>query len=222
MRLRSSRTSSGSHVSRFHTLFTLWLMPLCLGSSSLYLYSVLSSSSRTFWQASTISLRSFFCWSLSSRSERTISTSWRIIERPRTLSSPKVSSDELYAQETYSSEISLNCFGAPTKSFRILLASSIAAIKSPTLKPKLIVNVKHSSVNSTREARLRGIGTRENRERKKTALIAFRASSTLSLTRRSLGRLGLDALATSSCIGTLISHTLVNYFGLYMSRRDRR
>jgi hypothetical protein len=67
----------------------------------------------------------------------------------------------------------LNCFGAPTKSFRILLASSIAGIKSPTLKPKLIVNVKHSSVNSVQEGRLREIGIKESRERKKIALIAF-------------------------------------------------
>jgi hypothetical protein len=40
--------------------------------------------------------------------------------------------------------MSLNCFGAPTNSFRILLASSIAAMKSPTLKPKLIVKLVRS------------------------------------------------------------------------------
>lgn len=40
---------------------------------------------------------------------------------------------------TYSSEISLNWLGASTKSLRSLLASSITAIKSPILKPKLIV-----------------------------------------------------------------------------------
>jgi hypothetical protein len=39
----------------------------------------------------------------------------------------------------YSSETALNWLGASTKSLRILLASSITAMKSPTLKPKLIV-----------------------------------------------------------------------------------
>jgi hypothetical protein len=40
---------------------------------------------------------------------------------------------------THSTEMSLNWLGASTNSFRILLASSIAVMKSPTLKPKLIV-----------------------------------------------------------------------------------
>ena len=97
IRLRSSRISSGSHVSRFHVLFTLLVIPLCLGSNSLYLPSVFSSSSRTFWQVSTISFRSFFCWSLSSCSDRTTSTSWRIMERLRTLSNGEVSGGESYA-----------------------------------------------------------------------------------------------------------------------------
>jgi len=39
----------------------------------------------------------------------------------------------------YSSETAWNWLGASTKSLRILLASSITAMKSPTLKPKLIV-----------------------------------------------------------------------------------
>jgi hypothetical protein len=38
--------------------------------------------------------------------------------------------------------MSLNWLGALTNSFRALLASSITAIKSPTLKPKLIVALK--------------------------------------------------------------------------------
>jgi hypothetical protein len=42
-------------------------------------------------------------------------------------------------RRAYSSEIALNWLGASTKSLRILLASSITAIKSPVLKPKLIV-----------------------------------------------------------------------------------
>jgi len=40
--------------------------------------------------------------------------------------------------------MSLNWLGASTNSFRILLASSIAAIKSPTLKPKLIAKLARS------------------------------------------------------------------------------
>ena len=43
------------------------------------------------------------------------------------------------ARTAYSSEIALNWLGAPMKSFRIFLVSSIAAIRSPMLKPKLIV-----------------------------------------------------------------------------------
>jgi hypothetical protein len=43
------------------------------------------------------------------------------------------------ARRAYSSEIALNWPGASTNSLRILLASSITAMKSPTLKPKLIV-----------------------------------------------------------------------------------
>jgi hypothetical protein len=42
-------------------------------------------------------------------------------------------------RETDSSEIALNWFGASTNRVRILLASSIAVRKSPTLKSKLIV-----------------------------------------------------------------------------------
>jgi hypothetical protein len=50
-----------------------------------------------------------------------------------------VSRDQILIQAAYSSETALNWPGASTNSFRILFASSIAAIKSPTLKPKLIV-----------------------------------------------------------------------------------
>ncbi len=80
--------------------------------------------------------------------------------------------------------MSLNCFGAPTKSFRILLASSNTGIKSPTLKPKLIVNDKRNSLNRTREGKVRDYGMRESRERKKIAQMALQTSSPFSLTRQ--------------------------------------
>ena len=187
--------SPGSPVSRFHAFFTLLLMPFCLGSNSLYLSRVLSSSSRTFRQASTISLRSFFCWSLSSHSDRT-STSWRIMERLRTLSNQAVSGGESYAWGTYSSEMSLNCFGASTNSFRILLASSIAAVKSPTLKPKLIVisstalSLAHQKV---------GCGKVENKRRMPCWLWGHVVCTQPH--GLNLGRFELDALAKSSLHG---------------------
>jgi hypothetical protein len=139
MRLRSSRMSSGSHLSRFQTLFNFLLKFPWLDSNSPYLSSVFSSSSRTFRQLPEISCRSVFCWSLSSRSERTTSTSWRTIERLLTLVNQGVSNGQPYAQVTHSSEMSLNWLGAPTNSFRILLASSIAVMKSLILNPKLIL-----------------------------------------------------------------------------------
>jgi hypothetical protein len=138
MRLRSSRISSGSHLSLIQTLFTFLLKFLQLDSSSPYLSSVFSSSSRTFRQLREIPCRSVFCWSFRSHSDRT-STSWRTIERLLTLLNQAISNHRSYARLTHSLEISLNWLGAPIKSLRILLASSIAAIKSPILNPKLIL-----------------------------------------------------------------------------------
>jgi hypothetical protein len=51
-----------------------------------------------------------------------------------------------------SSEMSLNWLGASTNSLRILLASSIAEMKSPTLKPKLIVTLNTVSLPHKKES----------------------------------------------------------------------
>ena len=153
IRLRSSRMSLGSHANRFHALFTVLVTPFCLDSNSMYLSNVLCSSSRTFLQLSEISWRSVFCCWLSSYSDRTISTSWRTIERLLTLSSQAVSSRQPYDQVTHSSEISLNWLGAPTNSLRTLLTNSIIAMKSPILVPMLILTFDRPHHRIRRKAR---------------------------------------------------------------------
>jgi hypothetical protein len=57
---------------------------------------------------------------------------------------------KMVVRVAYSSEMALNWLGASTKSLRILLASSITVIKSPILKPKLIV-VSSTSLLSAHE-----------------------------------------------------------------------
>jgi hypothetical protein len=66
-----------------------------------------------------------------------------IEEENRETSDPVPSSESavlrMVIRVAYSSKIALTWSGASIKSLRILLASSITVIKSPTLKPKLIV-----------------------------------------------------------------------------------
>ena len=85
MRSRSCLMSSGSHLILFQTLFTLLLTLLWPDLSSSYLSNACSSWLRTFLQPFAICFSSASCSLLSSRSERTTSTSRRIIERLLTL-----------------------------------------------------------------------------------------------------------------------------------------
>jgi hypothetical protein len=75
--------------------------------------------------------------------EFAIGEDFDIVEDNREASDPVLSSESAVLKMVFrvacSSEIALNWLGASTKSLRILLASSITAMKSPTLKPKLIV-----------------------------------------------------------------------------------
>ena len=145
IRERRSRMSSGSNFNLFHTLRDLSLKPLELVSRPQYLSRTLPSAVSTLRHPSRMSCKAVFCWSVSSRLGRTSSTSRTTFERLLTLLNQTVGIRRVATGMAHSSEIALNWPGESTNCFRILLASSYTAIKSPMLKPKLIVSSNTAS-----------------------------------------------------------------------------
>lgn len=144
VRERRSRMSSGSSVSLFHTLRDLSLKLLGPVSGSQYLSRTPSSAVSTLRHPSRMSCKVVFCRSVSSRLGRTSSTSRTTFERLLTLLNQTVRIRRVAAGMPHSSEIALNWPGESTNCFRIFLASSYTAIKSPTLTT-LIVNSNTTS-----------------------------------------------------------------------------
>jgi hypothetical protein len=145
MRERRSRMSSGSNFSLFHTLRDLSPKTLGLIPRPQYSSRTLSSAMSTLRHPSRMSCKVVFCWSVSSRLGRTSSTSRTTFERLLTLLNRTVGTRRVATGMAHSSEIALNWPGESTNCFRILLASSYTTIRSPMLKPKLIVNSNTTS-----------------------------------------------------------------------------
>jgi hypothetical protein len=104
----------------------------------------------------TISFNPELCWLANSRSERTTSTSWRIMQRLLTLLYYRVSIGTVNYRTTHSSKIDPNWLGTSANCFRILFASWRVASESPTSKPKLIVTMNTGCWNSQIEEWLYG------------------------------------------------------------------
>ena len=141
MRLWNRSMSFWSHLSLFRTLrdFPPKLFPP--ESNSWYPSSVLSISLRTLRHPCAIPANSIFCSLVSSRLGTTTSTSWRTMARLRTLLNRSISIRKLIARWTHSSDIALNWSGASINCWRIWFASWSTVMKSPILKPKLIVTL---------------------------------------------------------------------------------
>lgn len=107
IRPRNPSMSFWSQVSLFHTLRDLPFEPFTPEPSSRYLSSVMFNSSRTSWHPWTILSSSIFCWLVSSLSGRTMSTSWRTIERLRTLLVGLVTALELI--NSYENSLGSDC-----------------------------------------------------------------------------------------------------------------
>ena len=158
IRARRSRTSSGSHRKRLQTrrlfervvLVKLWdpFAPVAEDSRLENLAASSSKSARTAALELVKSWRSLVCCSVRSYSVKISSTSLNAFEIFFNLNraylsvahppEPRLLQALTAIEQTYSPQMASYSRGAPTNSFLKRLASSKAAMKSPTEIPKLI------------------------------------------------------------------------------------